>query len=142
MKWTISLNQLALNLVISMLRFVNQSKVCSECKQDKPLAAYSKNGSGSLRKVCKSCRSNSYNRYNQTKVGLFKRLYQRISFKKGFVSKLTYEEYEKYFNRYSFLFEKWVESGKVKRLKPSIKSKLDGNYSSVDFTIQSRCRSK
>lgn len=123
-----------------MLRFVNQSKVCSECKQDKLLTAYSKNGSGSLRKVCKSCRSAASLKTRDTKRGLFKYLYERLSFKKGFVSKLTYEEYEKYFNRYSVLFEKWVESGKVKRLKPSIKSKLDGDYSSVEFTIQANNR--
>lgn len=123
-----------------MLRFVNQSKVCSECKQDKPLAAYSKNGSGSLRKVCKSCRSAASLKTRDTKRGLFKYLYERLSFKKGFVRKLTYEEYEKYFEKYSFLFEKWVESGKVKRLKPSIKSKPDGDYSSVEFTIQANNR--
>ena len=129
-----------MSLVISMLRFINQSKVCIECKQDKLLTAYSKNGSGSLRKVCKSCRSTASLKIRETKKGLFRYLYERLSFKKGFISKLTYEEYEKYFNRYSVLFEKWVESGKAKRLKPSIKSKHDGDYSSVEFTIQANMR--
>jgi len=110
------------------------NKICTKCNIPKDLSEYSKDSSkiNGLRSACKPCVSIQYEKYLKTKNGLISRICsnQKGNSKTRGHNPPSYTKQELkdwLFNQELFhvLYEKWVESGYQKDLKPSVDRKDD-----------------
>ena len=110
------------------------SKTCTKCKKIKELKLFYKKKASKdgYDPACKQCNNDIVDKHFKTKNGILSRIYgaQKTNSKQRKHSPPTYTKQELkewLFNQKLFheLFDKWVDSGYLKDLKPSIDRKDD-----------------